>query len=64
MQLEFLLFWPAWAKTLHNADLAIIAADDRTYHLINIMKKKRCKGEIILMPQLQIQILQIVYQSN
>ena len=39
-----LLFWPAWAQTLHNADVAIIAADDRIYHLFNIMKKKRCHG--------------------
>ena len=39
-----ILFWPAWARTLHNADTAIIAADDRTYHLIKLMKKKKCKG--------------------
>ena len=38
------LFWPAWAQTLHNADVAIQAANDRNYHLINIMKKKNCKG--------------------
>ena len=45
---RLLLFWPAWAKTLHNADIAIVAADDRTYHLIKIMKKKRCKGVDII----------------
>ena len=39
-----ILFWPAWAKTLHNADVAIRAADDRIYHLFNIMKKKKCDG--------------------
>ena len=39
-----MLFWPAWAKTLHNADVAIMAANDRIYHLFNIMKKKRCHG--------------------
>ena len=39
-----LLFWPAWAQTLHNADVAIIAANDRIYHLFNIMKKKKCSG--------------------
>jgi hypothetical protein len=39
-----LLFWPAWAKTLHNADVAIVAADDRKYHLEKIMRKKECKG--------------------
>ena len=37
---RLLLFWPAWAQTLHNADVAIQAANDRNYHLINIMKKK------------------------
>ena len=36
-----MLFWPAWAKTLHNADIAIQAANDRNFHLINIMKKKK-----------------------
>ena len=39
-----MLFWPAWAQTLHNADVAIQAANDRNYYLINIMKKKNCKG--------------------
>ena len=39
-----MLFWPAWAQTLHNADVAIQAANDRNFHLINIMKKKNCKG--------------------
>ena len=37
-----LLFWPAWAKTLHNADVAIVAANDRIYHLFKIMKKRKC----------------------
>ena len=41
---RMLLFWPAWAQTLHNADVAIQATNDRNYHLINIMKKKNCKG--------------------
>ena len=39
-----LLFWPAWAQTLHNADVAIQAANDRNFHLIKLMKKKNCKG--------------------
>ena len=34
----------AWAKTIHNADVAIQAANDRNFHLIKIMKKKNCKG--------------------
>ena len=41
---RMLLFWPAWAQTLHNADVAIAAANDRIYYLFNIMKKKKCKG--------------------
>ena len=41
---RLLLFWPAWAQTLHNADVAIMAANDRIYHLFNIMKKKKCGG--------------------
>ena len=38
-----ILFWPAWAQTLHNADTAIQAANDRNYHLINLMRGKKCK---------------------
>ena len=37
-----LLFWPALLKTLHNADVAIRAANDRGYHLVNIMRNKNC----------------------
>ena len=29
---RLLLFWPAWAQTLHNADEAIRAADNRIFH--------------------------------
>ena len=36
------LFWPALLKTLHNADVAIRAADNRAYHLADIMKNKNC----------------------
>jgi len=43
-----LLFWPAWARTLHNADIAIRAADDRIYHLFSIMKKNKCKNVDVL----------------
>ena len=39
-----ILFWPAWAKTLHNADVAVRAADDRIFHLFKIMKKKSCSN--------------------
>mgnify|MGYP001168927812 CR=1 FL=1 len=41
---RLVLFWPAWAKTLHNADVAIEAANDRSYHLLKIMKNKKCSG--------------------
>ena len=38
-----ILFWPAWAQSLHNADEAILAANNRKHHLIKILKKKKCK---------------------
>jgi len=38
-----ILFWPALVKTLHNADVAISAADARAYHVVEIMKNKKCK---------------------
>ena len=38
------LFWPAWAQSVHNADVAMKAADDRSYHLIDLMKDKKCEG--------------------
>ena len=50
---RLLLFWPAWAQTLHNADVAIRAADDRIYHLLTIMKKKKCKGVDIVNAQIK-----------
>ena len=37
------LFWPALVKTIHNADIALRAAKDRAYHLVDIMKNKNCK---------------------
>ena len=39
-----MLFWPAMATTFHNSDKAIRAANDRTYHILKIMKKKNCKN--------------------
>ena len=41
---RLLLFWPAWAQTLHNADEAIRAADNRIFHLFKIMKEKKCSN--------------------
>tara|TARA_B110000014_G_C19742337_1_gene387163 strand:+ start:98 stop:568 length:471 start_codon:yes stop_codon:yes gene_type:complete len=40
---RIILFWPAWAQSLHNADEAILAANDRKHHLIKTMKKINCK---------------------
>ena len=39
---RFILFWPAMATSYHNADKAIKAANERTYHLLKIIKKKNC----------------------
>ena len=50
-----MLFWPAWAKTLHNADVAVRAADDRIFHLFKIMKKKSCTN----IDKIEAQILNI-----
>ena len=40
---RIILFWPALVQTLHNAEVAMRAADDRAFHLINVMKTKKCK---------------------
>ena len=40
---RMMLFWPAMATSFHNSDKAIRAANDRTYHLLKIMKKKIVK---------------------
>ena len=40
---RMILFWPAMATTFYNSDKAIRAANDRTYHLLKIMKKKNVK---------------------
>ena len=39
---RMLLFWPAMATTYYNADKAIRAANDRTFHKNN--EKKSCKN--------------------
>ena len=41
---RMMIFWPAMATTFYNADKAIRAANDRTYHLLKIMKSKNCKN--------------------
>ena len=40
-----ILFWPAWAQSLNNADDAMIAANNRSFHLIKLMRNKNCPGE-------------------
>ena len=40
---RLIVFWPAWAGSLHNADEAVLAANNRKFHLIKLMKKKNCK---------------------
>jgi len=53
------LFWPALMMTYLNASEAIMAANDRTVHLINIMHEKDCKrldkvlGHIAFTPRVQ-----------
>ena len=39
-----LLFWPAWAQSLNNANDAILAANNRSFHFIKLMRKKNCPG--------------------
>ena len=41
---RIILFWPAWAQSLHNADEAMLAANNRVFHLIKLMKKKDCNN--------------------
>ena len=41
---RIILFWPAWAQSLHNADEAMVAANNRVFHLIKLMKKKECNN--------------------
>ena len=41
---RIILFWPSWAQSLHNADEAMLAANNRVFHLIKLMKEKDCKN--------------------
>ena len=52
-QARALLFWPALMVTYINAHEAIIAASERSVHLINIMKKKNCKNLDKLLVEVQ-----------
>ncbi len=42
-QAAAILFWPALMMTYVNAHEAIMAANERSVHLINIMQDKNCK---------------------
>lgn len=44
---RMILFWPAWAQTIHNADKAVQAANDRIYHLTVLQKKRGCVDDKI-----------------
>ncbi len=43
-QVRAVLFWPALMATYVNAHEAIVAATERSVHLINIMQDKECKN--------------------
>ena len=43
-QVRGFLFWPALMMTYVNAQEAIVAANERTVHLINIMQDKNCEN--------------------
>ena len=43
-QLRGVFFWPSLMMTYANAHEAIVAASERSIHLINIMEKKNCKN--------------------
>ncbi len=71
---RMILFWPAMATTFYNADKAIRAANDRTYHLIKIMREKDCKNIDLVNSEIlknssntivgQLNILQEMYRSG
>ena len=43
-QAAAILFWPALMMTYVNASEAIVAANERSVHLINVMQDKNCKN--------------------
>ena len=62
---RMILFWPAMATTFYNADKAIRAANDRTYHLVNIMEKKNCQNiDIVNSEILKSSTLNVAGQLN
>ena len=71
---RMILFWPAMATTFHNADKAIKAANNRTYHLLEIMRDKNCKNVDLVNSEIiksstqtitgQLSILREMYKSG
>ncbi len=71
---RMMLFWPAMATSFHNADVAIKAANERTYHLLKLMKEKDCKGVDLVNAELirtatetivgQLQAVKEMYESG
>ena len=71
---RMILFWPAMATTFHNADKAIKAANDRTYHLLKVMKDKNCENVDLVNSEIlknstqtitgQLSILREMYKSG
>ena len=51
-QAAAVLFWPALMMTYVNASEAIVAANERSVHLINIMQDKDCKNVPKLMARI------------
>ena len=56
-------FWPALLVTLHNGDKAINAANERAYHIVDIMKKKIVRRQIVFLENLQRQVLEQFQQK-
>ena len=71
---RMMLFWPAMATSFHNSDKAIRAANDRTYHLLKIMKKKNCQNVYLVNSEIlrnstetiagQLNLLKEMYKSG
>jgi hypothetical protein len=61
---RIMLFWPAWARTLHNADVAIVAAEDRIFYLNKLARNKKCKSSDSIDVSSQLKNLNELYKSG
>ena len=52
-QVRGLLFWPALFATYANAHEAVLAASERSVHIINIMQNKNCEKVDIHLANIQ-----------